>query len=71
MAFILVWFIAFAVMMFLASAIYSKIWLILFGLLSLIAYIIGYFTHNKKEKIRLYRQRAKAKRKYKKLLKGG
>jgi hypothetical protein len=71
MAFILVWFIAFAVMMFLASAIYSKIWLILFGLLSLIAYIVGYFAHNKQEKRQLYRQRLRARRKYKKLLKGG
>lgn len=71
MAFVLAWFCAFAVMMFLSSAFYSKLWLILFGLLVLIAYLIGYFTHNKTEKRRLYRERLRAKRKYKKLLKGG
>lgn len=71
MAFVLAWFCAFAVMMFLASAFYSKFWIVLFSILALIAYLIGYFAHNKGEKRRLYRQKIRAKRQYKKLLKGG
>lgn len=71
MAFVFAWFCAFAVMMFLASAFYSKFWIVLFSILALIAYLVGHFAHNKTEKRRLYIQRERAKRKYKKLLKGG
>lgn len=71
MAFVFAWFCAFAVMMFLASAFYSKFWIVLFSILALIAYLVGHFAHNKTEKGQLYIQRERAKRKYKKLLKGG
>ena len=71
MAFVFAWFCAFAVMMFLASAFFNKFWIVLFSILALIAYLIGYFAHNKGEKRRLYRQKIRAKRQYKKLLKGG
>lgn len=71
MGFLLAWIGAFCVLMFLSSAFYSKFWLFVFGIGALIAYIIGYFAHNKEQKKRLYIQRERARRKYKKLLKGG
>lgn len=71
MGFLLAWIGAFCVLMFLSSAFYSKIWIVIISIFALIAYLIGHFAHNKTEKRRLYRERLRAKRKYKKLLKGG
>lgn len=71
MTFLLAWIGAFCVLMFLSSAFYSKVWIVIISIFALIAYIIGYFAHNKEQKRVLYRQRLRATRKYKKLLKGG